>query len=145
MTTEDENDWGPLFVGSVIGGRTPGNTGIATAIDRLSQIVDGVGWTDHGDESGVDVVFHVAGPLLATEFTGVRTGRYARPVRLVAVQIAVPAELENRPPEEVLPMLADDLVEATELAAATLAKRRNALPVRLAVDVARRAREVART
>ncbi|MFC7529291.1 hypothetical protein [Actinoplanes sp. GCM10030250] len=96
----------------------------------------------------MDVVFHVAGPLLDTEFTGtdrpVRAagtrGRYARPLRLVAVQIAVPADLENRPPEEVLPMLADHLVEATELAAATLAKRKNALPVRLAVDVARTAR-----
>jgi hypothetical protein len=143
--TNDDESWHPLYVGSVIGGKNPANTGIVTALDRLSQIVKGVGWHDEGDESGVDLVFHVSGPLLAAPYTGMRTGRYSKTERLVGVQIAVPVELENQPPEQVLPVLADSAVEAAELAAATLAKRKNALPVRLAVDVARRAREAARS
>lgn len=140
--------WRPLYVSSVVGGPSPENRGIRDAIRRLAETVDGLSWTagdngsaDGGRESGVDVVFHVAGPIVAPDYAGVRTGRFSKADSVIAVQVAVPTSLEDAPDEAVARSLSAYLVEAAELARGELSRRRGAPPVRQAVDLARRAME----
>ncbi|MBM7829448.1 hypothetical protein JOE59_000153 [Agromyces cerinus] len=74
----------------------------------------------------MDVVFHVPGPLLTPDYEGIRTGTLSRRDRLIQVQVAVPADLGSLGEQEVCRHLADRLVEAVDLAKATVARRKAA-------------------
>ncbi|MEV6598724.1 hypothetical protein AB0M36_17965 [Actinoplanes sp. NPDC051346] len=138
--TYEEPGWKPLYVSSIVGGGTPGNRSIRDALQRLARAADSVEWSGGEDETGVDVVFHVTGPLIAPpDYSGMRTGTLSRKRRLITVQVAVPVELEAVPEEEALRVFARDLVDATELARTTVARRKDTLPVRQAGQVAERA------
>ena len=83
-----------LYIGSVIGGTSTRNAPIVAAIDSLSQRARQISKT-HPGELSLDVVFHVAGPILPVSFEGVRTGRFSKQERLLQVQIATPEDFSS--------------------------------------------------
>ena len=137
----DQEAWSPLFVGSVIGGSTRNNRAINAAATRLAQAVKGLVWESVVDETGVDVVFHVTGPLMTPEYVGIRTGRFSKAERLIQVQVAVPVTLEELSEDDALRSLSEYLLEATELAKAAVARRKGAPPINQAVRLAQQALE----
>ncbi|MFF3290684.1 hypothetical protein [Streptomyces sp. NPDC003023] len=136
MAVEDDS-WAPLFVGAVVGGPTARNRPLSDGVGLLARLADEAPWTPSEDETGVDVVFHIPGPLMAPDYEGVRSGSLSRRERLIMVQVAVPDEVCDEGPEGVAAHLAARLVEAVDLAVATVAKRKAALPVWQAVPMAR--------
>jgi hypothetical protein len=134
----EQEAWRPLFVGSVVGGSSSGNRLIRVALGRLARIVDAFPWESGADEIGVDAVFHITGPLMAPDYSGIRSGRFSKPDRLIAIQIAVPVALEELSEDEATRALSRLLVEATELAGITVAQRKDAPSVSQAISVAKR-------
>lgn len=92
-----------------------------------------------GGEPGVDATYHITGPLLAPDYTGVRTGRFSQADRLIVLHIAVDVRLEEAAEDEVVRAMARHLVDATRLAAKAREQRKKAHPVRQAVAIAQRA------
>ncbi|KRC60971.1 hypothetical protein ASE14_08440 [Agromyces sp. Root81] len=137
----EEEPWAPLFIGAVVGGPTRQNRPVSDGIGVLARAAHEASWEATDQETGVDVVFHVPGPLLAPDYEGIRSGTLSRRHRLIQVQIAVPADLGSRGEREVCRYLADRLVEAADLAKATVARRKAALEVDQAVLIARFAAE----
>jgi hypothetical protein len=84
-----------LSIGTVIGGSTAANKGWAeplrTLTERVAKARAGV-----DVPLGVNVVFHIPGPLLQPEFDGVRTGTYSRKRSLLMVH----ATLREQPPDD---------------------------------------------
>lgn len=126
---------GPLYVSAVVGGDSAANARADAEISRLARLVreqqERLGAA--GDEPGaaaVDVIYHLAGPLMKPDYDGVRTGRFVKAKRLQVVQVAVPETLDAA---LVASFLADRLVEAVEVAARRFERRR----MDLSVDVAR--------
>jgi hypothetical protein len=83
-----------LYIGSVIGGTSTRNAPIVAAIDNLSKRARQISKT-HPSELSLDVVFHVAGPILPVGFEGVRTGRFSKKERLLQLQIATPEDFSS--------------------------------------------------
>jgi hypothetical protein len=133
----EEEPWAPLFVGAVVGGPTAHNRPVSDGIGLLARLAREAPWQPTDQETGVDVVFHVPGPLVSPDYEGLRTGTLSRRDRLIMIQVAVPADLGSREQHDVSNHLADRLVEAVELARTTVAGRKAALPVRQALPVAR--------
>ncbi|MGW8884441.1 hypothetical protein [Streptomyces sp. NPDC055749] len=136
MSAEADALWAPLFIGAVVGGPTTRNRPVSDGIGLLARLADEAPWEPADDETGVDVVFHVPGPLLVPGYEGTRTGTLSRRERLIGMQIAVQADLGARGEREVARHLADRLVEAVDLARTTVARRKATLGVRQAVSVA---------
>lgn len=141
---ETGDDWKPLFVGSVIGGASADNRASRAAVSRLAKEVGRLAWTPTYEESGVDVAFHIPGPMLEPEHSGIRTGRTSKKERLIAVQIAVPSEIRLKSEFETLQIMADYLVEGVELAQAVVARRKGMPPVLQAHSLVRLARDAVR-
>ncbi|MEV0489524.1 hypothetical protein [Streptomyces atratus] len=133
----EEEPWAPLFIGAVVGGPTAHNRPVSDSIGLLARLADEAPWQPTDEETGVDVVFHVPGPLLAPDYEGTRTGTLSRRERLITMQIAVPADLGTRGEREVSRYLADRLVEAVDVARTTVARRKATLAVGQAVPMAR--------
>ncbi|MBG0564028.1 hypothetical protein [Actinoplanes aureus] len=138
---EDGDDWEPLFVGSVIGGSSPDNRASRAAVSALAREVGRLPWEFVSEETGVDVAFHIPGPLLQPDYAGIRTGSVSRKQRLIAVQIAVPADITSKSDEETLRLLAEYLVSGVEIARDAVARRKGMPPVMQAVTLARLAHE----
>ena len=131
-----QTPWRPLYVSSVVGGSSSGNRVIRTALSRLAQQVAALSWEGDIDETGVDVIFHITGPLMSPEYTGIRTGRLSRTKKLIVVQVAVPVELEGAPEGQISRSLAKYLLDAAELARATVSKKKDVAPINRAMEMA---------
>ncbi len=126
----------PLYVSAVVGGGSAGNAKADAEVSRLARLVreaqDALGATaDDPAEGAVDVIFHLAGPLLQPDYEGIRTGRFVKAKRLQVVQVAVPEGLDGT---AVTALLSDALVEAVEIAARHFERRK----VGLSLDTVRR-------
>ncbi|WP_328910280.1 hypothetical protein OG230_12595 [Streptomyces sp. NBC_00234] len=137
MKPAAQGRWAPLFIGAVVGGPTARNRPVSDGVGLLARLADEAPWRPTDEETGVDVVFHVPGPLIAPDYEGTRTGTLSRRDRLIAMQIAVPADLNTRGEREVVRYLADRHVEGVDLARTTVARRKATLAVDQAVPKAR--------
>jgi hypothetical protein len=124
-------------VSSVIGGSSADNRKIRAAHRLLAQQSNALAGESDGDETVVDVIFHIAGPLLAPDYEGIRTGRFSKVKNLMVIQVAVPRELENESEEEILRSLKRYMLDAAELAQVTVAKKKGVPPVGRALEVAK--------
>jgi hypothetical protein len=85
----------PLSIGQIVGGSDEASDTWRTMIAALSRSV-------REARAGVvspvalNVVYHVPGPLLRPDFTGVRTGRSTRTPPGLMVQIAIPVGIPAR-------------------------------------------------
>jgi len=123
-----------LYIGSVIGGTSPRNAPIVAAIDSLSKRARQISKT-HARELSLDVVFHVAGPLLPVGFEGIRTGRFSKEERLLQLQIATPEDFSS--PEAAEAFALSSLRQGIEVAETYVAKKGLGLtlaPIRAIVD-----------
>lgn len=81
----------PLPIGSIVGRSTPTNKRWRDAIQVLSLAIiearDGI-----ASDLNLNVVVQVPGTILAPDFHGIRTGRYARTESRLMVQVALPPE-----------------------------------------------------
>ena len=101
----------PLEIGIVVGGDSPGNTPWvrhAATLQRRSLEL-GAHLTS---PLGINVVFFIPGPLFSPDFSGVRTGTYAKRPNLLLVQAAV--DIDSGPPEQELSGLLERAVDAAE-------------------------------
>lgn len=111
MAREPDEHAEVFSIGSVIGGRTPGNRAWREEIAHLAKDVVAA---RAGLESplNLNIVFHVAGHLLRPEFEGVRTGAFRVADRLLMVQIALPDSAPANPRAELLSLLQSAVAEA---------------------------------
>jgi hypothetical protein len=82
----------PLSLGSVVGGSTRANRAWRDAVRAVTeQVID----ARTGVESplNVNVVFQVPGNIITPDFSGVRTGGFSKPDKLLMVQVALPEEV----------------------------------------------------
>lgn len=107
-----------IYIGRILGGpELQDDAPVNRAIAKLCRLRGPAG---EGEFGSLDVVFHVAGSLLAPEFCGVRTGRFSRKRRMLQVQIAVPKAVVAS--EDPYPILAARMLEAVRVAAPVFAK-----------------------
>jgi len=101
-----------IYVGELYGSPDVWQEPVQRAIRRIRQLLRG-GTED--EQGSLDLVFHVPGPILRVDWTGVRTGTFFRRERMLQVQMAVP---ESVPQEQcALDAFLLDLVEQAALAA----------------------------
>jgi hypothetical protein len=113
-----------IYISQILGGpELQGDVPINRAIAKLYRLR---GPTGEGELGSLDVVFHVAGSVLGTEFSGVRTGRFSRKRRMLQVQIAVPKEVVAS--EDPYPILALECSKQFE--SPPLFSRRLGFPIR---------------
>lgn len=104
-----------LYVGSVLGGTAGHTKAWAQAISTVRRRVEAAA-PGHESPLRVDVVFHVSGEVVTTNFTGVRTGRYSASERLLSVQVAVPDRTSDDPEGEIKALLAQAIDTAESYA-----------------------------
>jgi hypothetical protein len=85
-----------LSIGSIEGGSTPANLPWR---DALTELTRRVFTAQQGLEAplNVNVVFQVPGNIVKPDFTGARTGSFAKEQRLLMVQVALPEEVPDDP------------------------------------------------
>ena len=84
-----------LYVSMVVGGKTPENARVISAIDELTRTVDELCPAPRPDDLRIDLIFDVPGPILGNDYEGNRNGRFVPQKCLLVVQAAVPAEIEG--------------------------------------------------
>ena len=113
-----------IYIGQIRGGPELRNdTPIAQALAKIYRLRGPEG---EGAFGSLDIVFHVAGSLLAPEFCGVRTGRFSRKERMLQIQVAVPKDVVAA--EDPYPFLAAQVLEAVRVAAPIFRKARIPYP-----------------
>lgn len=101
----------PLSIGSVVGGTGPTARQWKEPVRRLAQRIAALR-VGAVTPLNLNVVFHVPGEILAPDFDGVRTGRFARRDSLLMVQAAVPTHAKDKP--AVLRTLLLDAIDEAE-------------------------------
>lgn len=99
-----------LSVGAVAGG-TRTSREWERAVRALGQRVAAIRGHYHSSLE-VNVVYFIPGEVQRPDFTGVRTGRYAKSERCLMVQVALPDQPARDADEEVLEMLKEAVGEA---------------------------------
>jgi hypothetical protein len=81
-----------LYVGSVVGGRGPENASTTKWISQLALWADDL-QQDRKSKPAIalDIAFHVPGPVLGIDWTGVRSGSYWAKDGILQVQASVPS------------------------------------------------------
>lgn len=112
----------PLSIGAVVGGSGRNETRWGNAAMELSRRLRSIPAPDRPDVGGVkvNVVYHISGDIVRTEFAGIRTGSFNKQDMLLIVQAAVPTH-DNEGAED--RVLVDLLVEAVAVAEPYLRKR----------------------
>lgn len=111
MKREPDDQAKVFSIGSVVGGRTPGNRAWTDEIARLTMEAVAA---RAGVEAplNLNVVFHVAGNLVQPEFEGVRTGTFRKAERLLMVQVSLAELAPANPRSELLSLLQSAVAEA---------------------------------
>ncbi|HLB49909.1 MAG TPA: hypothetical protein VJL59_23060 [Anaerolineales bacterium] len=84
-----------LYISERIGGESQENAEVLAAIRQLWQGKDQMSPTAGSGDLRIDLVFDVPGPILGVDYEGVRTGRFSRALRMLQMQVAVPAGLSG--------------------------------------------------
>jgi hypothetical protein len=108
-----------IHIGRVYGGPELRGSTIDRAISKLVKLR---GTGVEGEAGSLDVVFHVPGAVQAPDFTGIRTGRFSKKERMLAVQISVPQPIVEAEEPEIEKFLLGALRTSIDLAAVPFRK-----------------------
>lgn len=116
-----EDDTKPVYVSLIVGGDAPENRTAVAAARAVGRLADEIG--DRIKPSGLSVLitFHIAGPIVAPKYQGIRTGRYVPKEELLDVQVAVPVSLSTA---DVREYIAGVLQETLRQVTAYVARRK---------------------
>jgi hypothetical protein len=104
-----------LSIGAVLGDADAENMAWKRAINAVSKQLRSYR-SDVSSPLRLNVVFHVNGRLAPNEFAGVRTGRFDRQARHLAIQAAVPDGSGDDRHAVLLALLRDSIDEAERFA-----------------------------
>lgn len=84
-----------IYISARVGGEDRSNAAVTRALRELATLTAEESGLGDASDIRIDLVFDVSGPVLATNYQGIRTGRLSRRGRLLQVQIAVPEGLRG--------------------------------------------------
>lgn len=101
-----------IYIGRVYGGPEVRGSPTDKAISRVVQLL---GPQAEDERGSLDVVVHVPGSLFKADFEGVRTGKFSKKQRMLAIQIAMPQHIASGDGADVQRFLLDAVREAVRL------------------------------